>query len=560
MKLITELNNYNFKKLLLIISVFLILTIVIQSDLRAGEKRDFSWFWFLYEKESSQSYNALVYRPFFIRSADRNVIYRGSLMPIFYWEYETWRKKEWKGLLGLIGAIDYIHAGGVKDYDFGFFPFIFYGDSPEPRDRYLLIWPFGGTLKGKFAHEEISPWIFPGFLLFFLYPPTSLASVLSWKTAAFVLLSLVPVYMTFKDKDYHAWSLLWPLILRGKSGTVDEFRVLPFYSRKIKKGYYKNYSYGMIVNYSKVFYKEDVHKTFFLLPFYGKKWSRSGRMGASALLWPLFSWGYDRHSGTFEVNLPWPFVQIKDSENPKIKKRIFFPVYGYYKYQENETFFVTPAYFSLKKKAVLYTSEYYINFLIIWYFKRDYKYDHRYYGRSWRYFKIWPLFHYEENDRGDISFNLLSFLWFRDPQVYERMYHPLLSIVEYRKFSDGEKRLGILLRTYYQRWTDNSFTAKMAIFIPIFTYSDYNDKVTELSFLFSMFAYTNSSTGSYLRLFWIPIKIGEGDSDLKENEIKQREEDPVNKELALQYLYNFNLEKSTDNRILNSFAVSYRIF
>ncbi len=556
MKLFSVYKPAKNAKLLFITSFFL-LTIVIKADLQAVEKRDFTWYWFLYEKESSPFYNSIVYRPFFLKNRSRKGIYRGSLMPIIYWGYETERKKEWKGLIGLLGSLDYTHNSGVKDYDFGFFPFVFYGDSVDPRDRYLLIWPFGGTLKGKFAHEEISPWVFPGFLLFIFYPPSSIFSL---KTAAYMILSLLPLYVTFKDRDYRAWSFAWPLILRGKSKTMDELRVLPFYSRKIKKGYYENYSYGMIINYRKVFYKEDVHKTFFLLPFYGKKWSRSRRMGASALLWPLFSWGYDRRSGELEVNLPWPLVQIKDSENPKITKRIFFPFYGLYKYLENETFFVTPLYFTLKKKAATYTSEYYINFLIVWYFKRDYTYDHKYYGKSWRYFKVWPLFQYEKNDRGDTSFNFLSLLPFRDPFGYEKMYQPFWSIIEYKKFSDGEKRLGLLLRTYYQRWDDKSFTAKMAFIIPIITYSDYNDKVTELSFLFSMFAYTNSSTGSYLRFFWIPIRIGEGDSDLKEADLKKREKNSENNELALNYLYNFNLEKNTDNRVLNQFAVSHRIF
>jgi hypothetical protein len=217
---------------------------------------------------------------------------------------------------------------------------------------------------------------------------------------------------------------------------------------------------------------------------------------------------------------------------------------------------MTPAYFTLKKKAAGYTSEYYISLFIFWYFKRDYAHEHAYYGKSWRYFKFWPIFQYEKNDRGYTSFNLLSLLPFRDPHGYEKMYQPFWSFVEYRKFSDGEKRLGILFRTYFQRWDDISFTARIPL---IFTYSDYKDKVTELSLILSMFAYTQNSTGSYIRLFWIPIKIGQGDSDLKEADLKKRE-DSRNSEFALHSFYNFNLEKSTDNRVLNNFTISHRIF
>ncbi|MDY6970162.1 MAG: hypothetical protein SVR08_16120, partial [Spirochaetota bacterium] len=129
------------------------------------------------------------------------------------------------------------------------------------------------------------------------------------------------------------------------------------------------------------------------------------------------------------------------------------------------------------------------------------------YGNSWRYFKLWPVFEYEYDDRGNLSFNLLSLLPFRDPEGYEKLYQPFWTIIEYSRLESGEKRLGLLLRIYYQRWGDDFMYIKIPF---IFSYGSSDEILVELSFLFSMFAYCNDSEGKYLRLFWIPLKIGEG--------------------------------------------------
>jgi hypothetical protein len=158
----------------------------------AAESCRFEWTWFFHESESSEEMNLFTVRPFYLKRAEPERTFTASLMPLLFWRYETRHRDDWKGLLGLWGYTSYRHPGGVIDNDFGLFPFLFYGTSPDESDRYFLLWPFGGTLKGKFGYEKITAALFPGFLLFIFFPP---AQIFSWTTLAWLTLSIVPVLL-----------------------------------------------------------------------------------------------------------------------------------------------------------------------------------------------------------------------------------------------------------------------------------------------------------------------------------------------------------------------------
>ncbi len=462
---------------------------------------EYDWFWVFYEKGGQQQYHTTVYRPFYLTNrypGERT--FTASLMPLVYWEYTTPRRTEWRSLAFFAHAVDYRHADGTPDYDMGVFPFVFYGNSPDEKDRYLMVWPIGGTIKGKLGQKRISPWVFPGFLLYFVVQPGfSLAFV------AIFAVSFLPVYVEYEAKDYSAWGLVWPLVQRGKGPRRDDFRILPFYAHNVKKDRYDSYSFLLLANYQRVYLERDVERTVFILPIFGRRWLDSGEAGAASLFWPLFSWGYNRKNGDFELNFPGPLVMIQDSAEPFIHKRVFFPFYGRYVRGLRETFFITPLYFTQKHVTPAYAFEFQYHTVIIWYFKRDYY--HRpdaHYGSSWRYFKIWPLFQYEKDDRGNVSFNSLSILPFRDDDGYELLYQPFWTLFEYRRSMSGEKRMGFLLRTYFQRWGDDFFQMKIPLLL---SYSEAGGEIGQLSVLLSMFGYTRDDRGSRIRLFWIPITI-----------------------------------------------------
>ena len=483
------------------VCVVLFMSVMHAEPCRAAQNsRDFNWFWFFYEQESSHAYRSVVYRPFFMKNDYGTHTREASLMPFIYERHKRGKSDVYNGVLYFMNSTSYIHRNGVHDYDFGLFPILFFGRSGQRSDRYFMLLPVGGTLRGKLGQGKISAWVFPGFLLFIFFPPPA---VFSLQTGLYLIASVLPVYSCHVQKDFRAHSVMFPLFMRGKGGKRDVFRLLPFYAHHRKQGWYDNYSVLMIFNYQTYYYRNDIRKTLFIFPFYGRKWSKSGRMSATTILWPFFSWGRDRKYNDRSYNLPWPLVQIQDRDDPKIRKRIFFPFYGRYNFNRDETFFLTPLYIRLTKKSVRFDSEYYINFLVCWYFKRDYhNRADSIYGKRWRYFKIWPLFHLEYNDLGDRSFNLLSLLPFRDPDGYEKLYQVFWSLVEYRRTRQGEKDLGLLFRTYYQHWGKDFMDIRVPVLI---TYRSQKNRIIEMSFLLSMFGYYNRTGDRYVRLFWIPV-------------------------------------------------------
>ncbi len=475
--------------------------------------KDYSinWFWVFYEHTVNSGGITSVYRPFYMEASDSNNLFQASLMPLFFWRYKNDPNDVTKGFFGLYESTDYKHSDKNKDYDNGLFPLFLYGNGENAEEKYMFIYPLGGTIRGKFAYERISPYVFPGIALFFLFPPSG---IFTTQTLLYGLASLIPVYTEFEDKGYNGTALFWPFIAWGKSDKREDFRFLPFYAHNSKAGWYDNYQYLLLINYRELYFKDDVRYTFFFFPFFGKKWSASKNRGSYTILWPFFSWGYDKETNERVYNLPWPLVQIGDCDNPQTKTRIFFPFYGTHQTPGYKSMFVTPLYFKIKNEKDNFKSEYHISFIIAWWLKRDYSYKHEYYGNSWRYFKLWPLVQVEWSDSGLYGINVLSLLPFRDTDGYEKLYQPFWTLFEYRVKPDGQKHMGFLLRTYYQVWDDEMFKMKIPVVI---NYESRGEKLKEFTILLSSFGYKKDGEGTYLKLFWFPLKIGDGDTALSDN-------------------------------------------
>jgi hypothetical protein len=524
---VKKISGSIHNKYILNLLVFLILIILPVADIYASgidaKIREIDWFWFFYEHTEDLKGTTDVYRPFFMEAVKGDKLFQASLMPVLFWRYKDDRNDITKGFFGLYESVDYKHSGNKKDYDNGFFPLFLYGNGDKPEDKYFLLYPIGGNMHGKLGYERISPWVFPGVALFFLYPPSGL---FTWRTLFYALAACIPVYTEFEFKDYSATAIFWPFITWGKGRIREDFRFLPFYAHNKKDGWYDNYQYLLLINYREMYLSDDERYTFFFFPFFGKKWSKNNRISSYTILWPFFSWGYDADTNDRSYNLPWPFIQIRDCDKPKVKSRIFFPIYGRHETSTYESMFVTPLYFRIKKEAEYFQSEYHITCIIAWYLKRDYSYNHEYYGRSWRYFKLWPLFQTEWNDSGMYSINILSLLPFRDTEGYEKLYQPFWTLFEYRVKPDGERHMGFLLRTYYQVWGDNFFKMKIPIIV---SYERREESIREFTVLLGSFGYKKDNEGAYLKFLWLPIRIGEGDAKLSVNDETGFEDETVYK-------------------------------
>ncbi len=489
------------------LGIYFFLLIFFTGELYSSPKElssgNYDWQWFFYEQSQNSRGHTSVYRPFFMKIQSKDNVFRTSLMPFLFWGYENKRKEINKGLLGFYGSDRYVHDMGGVDFDVGLFPLIFYGEGQNRDDNYFFLYPIGGSLRGKMGQEYISPWIFPGIILFFLYPP---ASIFSFRTLLMGLGAMVPLYAAYGAKDYHARAILWPLIMWGKGAKRKDLRIWPFYSRNYKKERYDNYTWLMLFNYEHLFFRNDEKFTFFFFPVFGKKWSRSGESSATTLLYPFFSWGFDRKRGSREINMPWPLVQFGSSEKPFWRKRIFFPFYGKYESTNYSSTFITPLYFNIESETSRANISQTYSCFIFWMFKRDYKTPHEYYGNSWGYFKIWPLINFEWSDSGLFKVNFFSLLPFRDTSGYEKLYAPFWSLFEYQKRPDGTRHLGLLFRTFYQVWDDSYLKFKVPFLL---SYEKRGAVLKHLTFLLGGFGYDSNPRGRYLKFLWIPIKLGE---------------------------------------------------
>ena len=493
------------------LSIFLAGIIIFSAE-SAFARENHSWFWFIYEKGSDDLSSFRTIRPFYLKNTyNDGSTYTAFLPPVIASNYKNNLGYKNHYFFSLSGETYYNHSGKKEDYDL-VLPPVFYGSGSESKDRYLMVWPIGGTLKQKLGYDYITPVIFPGVALFFLYPPSSTLMI-----AAYCLASLIPLYTEYGYKDYHAKAVLWPFFMKGEGGGRKSIRIFPFYAHHTKKGFYDRKSYFLIYNYGETYTSKRTYKTFFLFPFYGKKWTDDGMVKSTTILWPFFSWGYNKIRGEESLNMPWPFFQKAKSKNPDMEKLIIFPFYGRYRYGTKKTVFYTPFYFRQTKENGYFHSDYKVISFIIWKFHREYRFtEHPYYGKKWDYFKIWPLFHYESNDRGDRDFSLLSIFFFRDPDGYERLYLPVVSLLEYHKRKDISS-FGLLFRTYYQYRKGNYFQWAVPL---IANYSSYNGRTTNFSFLFSSFGYFHDERGQGFKLFWIPIITDSSDKIVFDNPLE----------------------------------------
>lgn len=213
---IGSIQNYFACSKYLIFFFTLVCTIFFSARLQADpvKKTDKSpdWFWVFYEHGENFNGYSTVYRPFYLETTSGENMFQTSLMPLFFWRYKNDRNDVTKGFLGFYQSTDYKHSENNTDYDSGFFPLFLYGNGTDDKDDYLFVYPFGGNIRGKLGYERISPYIFPGVALFFLFPPSGFFTL---QTTLFALASLIPVYTDFQNKDYRGTAILWPFVAWG---------------------------------------------------------------------------------------------------------------------------------------------------------------------------------------------------------------------------------------------------------------------------------------------------------------------------------------------------------
>ncbi len=388
---------------------------------------------FLYERTTAPGQEEFIFRlplPFYGRykNEERAYTFHHALYPIFY-SHGTNHWKKWTAGFIFTGD-DFYHEDTEKDTDLFLSPLLYWGWGDSEKERYISFFPFYGRIKNKLGWNEIN------FVLF-------------------------PLYAGWTYKEYRAHSILWPFVMWGGSETRDDLRIFPFYSRKTHRGKYRKYSimWPFVQWGHEALDKKEPRGYFLAWPFYMRKWSRDGNLSAHGflnliLLPPLLAWGSDKKTNSFGLNVLFLY-QYETNDSPYTRKHVLFPFYGYYQTANRSTEFFGPFYTRLKSHSVIFESRTHIAGPVLpMYWKTD-----RYYLKDWKrqsFLKMWPFFQYAKDTKGNMEFRSLV-LWPARADKFEKYWGPLVGLVEYREFENGDKYFSTMLRLYSQYWNKREF-------------------------------------------------------------------------------------------------------
>jgi len=430
---------------------------------------EYSQFWFLYEKENRVGQEEIFLRPFYssYREKASEHRYKTSLFPLYYSQSTNYWSK-WSFLF-LFGNETMHHEDIGKDSDYAITPLLQWGRGSTSKDEYTAFFPIYGTIKSKLSWSEIH---------FFLFP----------------------LYTEWNHKEFEAKSILWPLLLYGKSDIRQEYRALPFFSHKSHIGKFEHNSllWPFISWGRDNLDKKEPSSYSFVWLLYGYKKSYYGNMKSFSFMpiiatWSLFSYGYDKRTAEVDYSFLFFLFQYSYSNDKDFRKLIFFPFYGYSHFASKEFTFVTPFYISMNSN----TYHERVNF---YYLVPFYIYSLKVYPKEERaelYIKIWPFYRYHRDPEGNLEWNTLSLFPIRS-STFERVWDPIWSILEYKKFINGEKRFSLFMRLYTQRWSADSFH----IHIPFLAEYSSSPNKTSYKFLYGFLGYERQNEKSKFQFLW----------------------------------------------------------
>ncbi len=403
--------------------------------------REYWQFGPFFSQTTAPGQREMIFHPLYSRYEDYERGYNFStvLYPVYY-NHGTHHWKKWS-LLYIFSGDSLYHEDKKEDTDLLLSPLFYWGRGDTEKERYFSVFPFYGRIKDKFAHAEIS------YVMF-------------------------PLYSSWTYGRYTAHGILWPLVMWGSSPTRSDLRIFPFYSHKIHRGKYdrRTVLWPFIQWGQEDLDKKEPRGYFLFWPIYGRKWSRDGNLSVHSIMpilggWPLIAaWGSDKKTDSFDFKALLFLIQRTRSKDPYINKFFFIPFYGFYDFGNfedestkgfsatQEGYFITPFYASLKTHSVILESEYTSLFPVYIDNKRYYRKERE----SENYLKIWPLFNYSYDSRGNTAFRMITLLPWRS-DTFEKVWGPYYSLVEYNRFENGDRYFSLFFRLYSQYWNANEF-------------------------------------------------------------------------------------------------------
>lgn len=387
---------------------------------------DYFEFLFLYDTSKTPEQKEYWIHPFFsyYENIEKAYFYRTILYPISY-THGTNYWKIWTFLLVFNGEEKYSQTE-KSEGEFILTPLFYWGFGSNEKENFFSLFPLYGTIKDK----------------------------LSWSEIHFVLF---PLYVSWQYKSYKAHSILWPFLMwGGDNHKRKDFRFFPFYSSKVHDGKYehKTFLWPFFEWGSDDLDKKDPRHFFMLFPFYSQKYSKSATMFSFSILYPfsLIALGKDEKAKSFDFRLLWFLIQYSKSEDPFIRKYVFFPFYIHYQFGNQElTYFQETNFYlillgNLKTESALLISNYKF-FIPFWYHHYRYYKQEQTESKNW---KLWPIIQYWEEESA-YGWRVLA-LWPLPDTMVEKNWGTYYSLFEYSKLENEDKYFSMLLRTFSLRW------------------------------------------------------------------------------------------------------------
>ncbi|MEW6444406.1 MAG: hypothetical protein AB1640_26005 [bacterium] len=375
---------------------------------------EWSFLWPFFDGRSGEKVRQFGFRPVLNlrresqtgREGDRTELQ--ALWPLILYRQTEGCERRTLRLFPLVYHREFVHPEGREETDDFVLPFFLRGRSSDSEENYLALFPLAGSLRGLFGKDRIR------FLLF-------------------------PLYADSRDGEHRSRNFLWPFVQYSSGGGKSSFRVWPFYGRKEKEGSYKKtfVLWPFFAHVQERLGRERPLDSWYFLPFYGRQQTPFGKI--EYFLYPFFSYQRNEAPGNRfrEWNAPWPFFSI--ARGDRYRKTYLWPFWGRQERGSYERDFIAYPIYSHSVYASagrMSEGRYLLPFYWAWSLT-DRKEERT------AHFKIWPILSRSAGLEDRRNLNVLSPLWFRDRDGFERNYGPLWTWYRHRS-TDFEEEYRVL--------------------------------------------------------------------------------------------------------------------
>lgn len=371
------------------------------------------------------------------------------------------------------------------EYDFMFFPLLWFGHATRPDESYFALFPLFGQIKGFAAFAEV------GFFLFPLY-----------------------YYARKEVSEPETIHNVTPLIRWVSGGPREEsWHVLPFFGHWSWAGKYEKWTalWPLFHLQHNRLDTDDPSQLVALWPLFGVE--TSARMRFFTFLWPFFRFRSERAPGVDEQGQPreevythqdflWPLFRREHTREHDLVR--LFPFYSRYHSREIDSqAFAIPFLWKREVREKGWTKSTFDFVPLVHWEEKEFDASAGAAPREDSAFKLWPLFQVkDEAGVHDVKFPTLLPL---DTELYagdfEANWSPLWELWHSRSYPDGATRGNALLRL--ADWEAREGRARFSI--PLLYSYDGDRTRSSHSLLLGLVKFGGGEGGAELKLLGMPI-------------------------------------------------------